>query len=139
MRSHWSTLIRLLADERNERIVVLEPAGLSLPAGVAAMDAIPDSLMLAALLARASLVIAPDTGTLHLADLLGVPTIGLYGPTAPDACCLPNSQRRALCHAEMTCHPCHDAVCPERSCLRALTPAEVVFAVQDSLREAVPA
>ena len=48
-----------------------------------ALEAIPDSLMLAALLARAALVIAPDTGALHLADLLGVPTIGLYGSTAP--------------------------------------------------------
>jgi lipopolysaccharide heptosyltransferase I len=33
-------------------------------------------------LKRASLVLAPDTGLLHLCDYLGVKTIGIFGPTA---------------------------------------------------------
>lgn len=36
---------------------------------------------LSALLRRASLVVAGDTGPLHLAAALGTPSIGLYGPT----------------------------------------------------------
>ncbi len=36
---------------------------------------------LAALLRRASLVVANDTGPLHLAAALGTPTLGLFGPT----------------------------------------------------------
>ena len=36
---------------------------------------------LAALLRRAALVIASDTGPLHLAAALGTPALGLYGPT----------------------------------------------------------
>ncbi|HUR45962.1 MAG TPA: lipopolysaccharide heptosyltransferase I [Candidatus Saccharimonadales bacterium] len=38
---------------------------------------------LIALLRKASLMVGPDTGTMHLAAALGVPTIGIYGPTDP--------------------------------------------------------
>jgi heptosyltransferase-1 len=38
---------------------------------------------LIALLRRARLMIGPDTGPLHLAAALGVPTVAMYGPTDP--------------------------------------------------------
>jgi len=38
---------------------------------------------LIALTRRASLVIAGDTGPLHLASALGKPVVGIYGPTDP--------------------------------------------------------
>lgn len=38
----------------------------------------------AALLARASVVIGIDTGPLHMAAGLGIPWVGLFGPTNPD-------------------------------------------------------
>jgi heptosyltransferase-1 len=38
---------------------------------------------LIALLRRARLMVGPDTGPVHLAASLGVPTLGLYGPTDP--------------------------------------------------------
>lgn len=38
---------------------------------------------LIALLRRSRLMIAPDTGPLHLAAALGVPTVALFGPTDP--------------------------------------------------------
>ncbi|MCB9829640.1 MAG: hypothetical protein H6806_07760 [Planctomycetes bacterium] len=34
--------------------------------------------------ARARLVVAPDTGPLHLAALTGVPVLGLFGPKDPE-------------------------------------------------------
>ena len=43
-------------------------------------------LELAALLARARLVIASDTGPLHLAAALGTPCVGLFGSTRREAC-----------------------------------------------------
>lgn len=39
---------------------------------------------LAALLRRASAVVAGDTGPLHLAAAVGTPCVGLYGPTRPE-------------------------------------------------------
>ena len=38
---------------------------------------------LIALLRKASLMVGPDTGTVHLAAALGIPTVGIYGPTDP--------------------------------------------------------
>jgi heptosyltransferase-1 len=38
---------------------------------------------LASLLRRCRLMIANDTGPLHLAAALGTPCLGLYGPTSP--------------------------------------------------------
>lgn len=36
------------------------------------------------LISKSNLLIAPDTGLLHLADFLDVPTIGIFGPTSKD-------------------------------------------------------
>ena len=42
-----------------------------------------DLRQMAAILRRASLMISADTGPLHLAAALGVPCVGLFGPTDP--------------------------------------------------------
>jgi heptosyltransferase I len=42
-----------------------------------------DLAQLMALLLRAKILIAADTGPLHLASALGTPVVGLYGPTDP--------------------------------------------------------
>jgi len=43
-----------------------------------------DLLTTAHLLTHASLIIGPDTGLIHLADFLGVPSISIFGPTNKD-------------------------------------------------------
>jgi heptosyltransferase-1 len=53
-------------------------------AGTPAPVAIPLGLgPLMALLRRAKFVVSADTGPLHLASALGMPVVGLYGPTDP--------------------------------------------------------
>lgn len=54
----------------------LDGRGVPLPA-----TSIPE---MAAVLRRAHLAIGGDTGPIHLAAALGLPTIGLYGPTSPE-------------------------------------------------------
>ena len=56
---------------------------------------------LIALTRRAKLVVGGDTGPVHLASALGVPVVGLYGPTDPqrNGPCFPGSRCRVLRHA----------------------------------------
>ncbi|MFQ5994984.1 MAG: glycosyltransferase family 9 protein [Acidiferrobacterales bacterium] len=46
-----------------------------------------DLKQLLAVLTRARVVVAPDSGTAHLATAVGVPVIGLYATTNPDRAC----------------------------------------------------
>ena len=126
---------RLVA--RPERIAVLDSSGLDLPDHVVPIMPVQNSLMLATLLARAEAVIAPDNGALHLATLLGTPTLGLFGPTSPKECQLPGGKLYPICHREFPCHPCGDAVCSERHCLLAITPGEVAGALTNILDHGV--
>lgn len=71
-------------------VVTFGPGEDALAAGVirAAGDPAPIALPLRlgplmALLKRAEFVVSADTGPLHLAAALGVPVVGLYGPTDP--------------------------------------------------------
>ena len=75
-------LARQIGDEA---LVVWGPGERSLAEGVQAEIAPPTNLReLARLLRDARLVIASDTGPLHLAAALGTRVVGLYGPTNPN-------------------------------------------------------
>ncbi len=58
--------------------IALGHAGIAMP--IMVQYALPE---LKALLLRADLVVACDSGPLHLAAALGTPVVGLYGPTDP--------------------------------------------------------
>jgi len=87
--AHLSALARRLAAECSARILLVWGPG-EMPLACAISDALParailapptDLDELAALLRRATLLVAADTGPLHLAAALGTPCLGLYGPT----------------------------------------------------------
>jgi len=77
-RHGWRAVVNFGPEERELAEAVRRAAAPAHP--VLLPTDIPQ---LMALLARASLVIAGDTGPLHLAVTLGVPVVGLYGPTDP--------------------------------------------------------
>lgn len=88
----FHTLACRLADESVARVVVVWGPGEAEAArtiaegadGERVTTAPPTDLgQLIAVLRRASVVVAGDTGPLHLAAALGRPCVGMYGPTAP--------------------------------------------------------
>jgi heptosyltransferase I len=88
---------------------------------------------LIAILRRASLAIGGDTGPLHLASALQVPTVGIYGPTDPARNGPYHSPHRVLRHPESRRdHGRHHK--PEAGLLT-ITPDQVLAAVDDLLRE----
>jgi heptosyltransferase III len=84
-----------------------------------------------AVLNRAAIFISGDTGPLHFAAGLGVPTISLFGPTSPSRWAPPGTRHQALtggiCHCDG-----HSAVCEApRHCLVEISPQQVFAALQN--------
>ena len=92
---------------------------------------------LGAVLQGAALVIANDTGPMHLAAALGRKVLSLMGPTDPRRTGPYGTGHRIL-STFPSCSPCFSKVCRNPAgqiCLRDLHPAEVYAAAIEMLRE----
>jgi ADP-heptose:LPS heptosyltransferase len=69
-----------------------------------------------ALLERAQLVIANDTGPMHLAAALGRPLVTPYGPTSARRTG-PFGRNDSVIRLDLPCSPCFSRSCSHRSCL----------------------
>lgn len=87
---------------------------------------------LVALLERASLVVANDSGPMHIASALGRPLVTIFGPTNPVRTG-PYARLDSVVRLEIACSPCYARKCDHTSCMRWLTP-DLVF---DRCRRAV--
>lgn len=81
------------------------------------------------------LLLTNDTGTMHLAAALGVPTISIFGSTEPSLTGPIGSKHRVLRH-HVPCSPCFKRECPfgHYDCMTGVTVEEVVNAVCAQLR-----
>lgn len=88
---------------------------------------------LAAFLARASLLISNNTGTVHVAAAVGTPIVDLYALTNPQHTPWMVSHR-VLSH-DVPCRFCYKSICPEghQDCLRLITPDEIMTAAAELL------
>lgn len=93
---------------------------------------------LAALYELCDLVIAGDTGPLHLAAGLGTPVVGLYGPKDPEIYGPwngPRGERARAVRRPVHCSPCRRRVCANVICMPAIQVDDVVGAARVSLEE----
>jgi lipopolysaccharide heptosyltransferase II len=92
---------------------------------------------LAALLALSPVLIANNTGPVHVAAAVGTPVIDLYALTNPQHTPwgVPN---RVLFH-DVPCKYCYKSICPEghHHCLRLVTPEAVVQATTELLDQSL--
>lgn len=99
--------------------------------GVRVVNAINRTRLLemGGIMKKAAVVVAGDTGPLYMAAALGVPTVGIYGPTDP-ARLAPRGSRHAALWAGQPCSFCNRMRCPAGSgaCLQAVTPYDVARA-----------
>jgi heptosyltransferase-2 len=84
-----------------------------------------------ALIARAELCVGGDTGLVHAARALGVPTVALFGPTSPSPHVFASNQRAVSIGID--CSPCSEhgqRRCPlgHHQCMRDLDAARVASA-----------
>ncbi len=93
--------------------------------GAAARFDAPSLGALAAALAGARVVLAGDTGALHLARAFGRPLVGVYGPTDPGRHG-PYGAVEWTVAKRLPCSYCHRRMDEAKACLLAVAPAEVV-------------
>lgn len=79
---------------------------------------------LAAAIRNARLVLAGDTGALHLARALDVPVVAVHGPTDP-ALHGPQGQPGAAVFRRLPCSFCHQRMGEAKACLLGIDPEEV--------------
>ncbi|MBI3002280.1 MAG: glycosyltransferase family 9 protein [candidate division NC10 bacterium] len=111
------------------------------PAGVQDLRGKTSLVELGAVLTRADLVIANDTGPMHLAAALNRPVIALMGPTDPRRTGPAGEGHRVL-SGSPACSPCFSRTCrnPDRlCCLTAVEPEAVLAAAREVLRRREPA
>jgi lipopolysaccharide heptosyltransferase II len=81
------------------------------------------------LLRNCDLLLTNDTGTMHLATLLGTPTISIFGSTEP-ARTGPLGLHHTVFRHQVECSPCFLRECPiDFRCMRGVSSAEVAAAV----------
>jgi heptosyltransferase-1 len=87
---------------------------------------------LTALLERAALVVANDSGPMHIAAALGRPLVTPFGPTNP-ARTGPFRRLDSVIHLDVPCSPCYSRQCWHQSCLRLLDVEPVLQLVQEQM------
>lgn len=83
-------------------------------------------------LRKCRLLLTNDTGTMHLAALLGVPVVAVFGSTEPRLTGPLGTGHRVLRH-QVECSPCFLRKCPlDFRCMKAVETEEVVAAIRSS-------
>jgi heptosyltransferase-2 len=95
-----------------------------------------------AVLSRCQLLACNDSGPMHVANLLNVPVVAVFGPTRPDWFGPRAAKDRVVIRSEFWCRPCFDyCIYDQPYCLRAIGPEQVIqeiSAAMEEIRGAVP-
>ena len=80
-----------------------------------------------------SALLTNDTGTMHLADFLGVPLVAVFGSTEP-AFTGPRGPRSRVIRHQVECSPCFLRDCPlDFRCMHEISTASVAEALEACL------
>jgi len=73
-----------------------------------------------AVLSFCNLLLCNNSGPLHIASGLGIPTVSTMGPTVPYLW-LPIGKNHIVLRKALDCSPCDKAVCEEHYCMREIS------------------
>ena len=137
--THWVELQRLIkavgkavvfTTARGAREKALTAELKRLAPDTVVLPEIAELPLFLAVLARAGIFVSGDTGPLHFASGLGVPTLSLFGPTPPSTWAPAGERHRFLTGGQCTC-PGHISACTSAShCLAKISPAQVFQVLQ---------
>ena len=93
-----------------------------------------DLKQLGALLERAALVVANDTGPMHMAVAVGAKTIALFGPTSPGLTGPYGAGNYKVIFKNDKCEvPCYDITCKDFTCMEAIRVEDVINLADEML------
>jgi lipopolysaccharide heptosyltransferase III len=98
--------------------------------GIAVLPPVPDLATFLAMLKRARAFVSGDTGPLHFAAGVGVPTIGLFGPTSAARWAPVGPGHYAIQSPECSCGSRTPMCSGARHCLDAVSPQQVFERLQ---------
>lgn len=129
---------RLALEDRLQIVFTGSAAEIALVEQVRASMEVPSISMaghlnlgeLGGLLAQASLLVANNTGPVHIAAAVGTPVVDLYALTNPQH--TPWGVPNKVLYQDVPCKYCYRSVCPlgHHNCLRLVTPGQVVEAAR---------
>jgi len=136
---YYDRLIRILNSDLRIAFVGL-PAELQplQPMAKAAKNVTLESGSIAdvvSIMATGGIVVTMDSGFSHVASLLGVPHLAIFGSTDP-ASFAPDSQSTTVLYKRhLACQPCHQHSCKltEIKCMALVTPEEVAGLIEKTL------
>ena len=144
--SNWSKLLRLAMEAghsvvfttaRGEREAALMTELKKLAPDAVILLSVPELPLFLAVLARAGVFISGDTGPLHFAAGLDVPTISLFGPSSPAQWAPIGKRHRVLTGDSCVCDG-NLSVCQSiNHCLAAISPEQVLACLQSVSEESI--
>ncbi len=88
---------------------------------------------LGAILKMSSLVIANDSGPMHIANSLKVNTVALFGPTKPDLTGPYGKENTVVISSDIGCEvPCYNFSCDDFKCMKAITVEDVIKKIDEN-------
>jgi heptosyltransferase-2 len=87
-----------------------------------------------AVLSQCGLLVCNDSGPMHLANLVGLPVVAVFGPQKPEWYGPRGPRDRVVIQPEFSCRPCWDSCVFDRPyCLRAISVDEVHDAAKNQI------
>lgn len=78
-----------------------------------------------------------DSGPMHMAAAVGIPVVALFGPTN-ERLWGPWGENHVVITKRLSCAPCKPHKCADNECMRQITVAETLEAVERKVREILP-
>jgi len=114
--SEFSATIVLTGAQEDRAAADVLRAHLPQSAGVIDLVGELDLVTLAAVLARLSLFVTPDTGPMHIAAVVGTPVVAIFGPASPERWG-PLSDHCRIVRVDLPCSPCNRIRRPPARCV----------------------